>query len=388
MNIKSRINEISYHLKNNEPTEQYCSLYLGKSGQILFEYLNQLHSQSNIEIDIEPILNNIGESKSINFSFCSGISGSVWLINYLNSKGVITIHEDFLDEIYPAIAVTANNYLDNSLYDFMHGAGGMMLALLKDVNKNRKYLEFLTRKLLNIRIKYNGHNVWQYKISNVVKKFEISLGLSHGLPSMMVLLSKLHVNDILRQECIEAINDCYSFLHKYRNYNITDTNYSYYPTMINETDEIQYIARMAWCYGDLGIASALYNVGDLIGNPAMTEEAVKLFEYYIPFNLTEKNYGVIDASFCHGSAGLAHLYYRMYFNTNNEKFKLTANYWMEIAMKMAVHNNADLNYKFFFGEEGWKNDNSLINGITGIGTALATCYYGLIPDWDECFLLS
>ncbi len=389
MDIKTLISNITPVLTNNIPSEHYSSLYLGKSGHLLFELAKQEYSNLHvIESTIESVLYDIENSENLNFSFCVGISGTVWLTNYLKKRNIISIDDDIFYEIYPALALTANSYLENSFYDFLHGAGGPILALLQDVEKNRQSLEYLTKKLLSVRIKFNGFNVWKYIGRSVVSEFEISLGLSHGLPSMMVLLSKLYSNGILQTECKDAIDECYKFIQHIKNPRINEDNYSYYPTMVSEANDLDYRARMAWCYGDLGVASALYTTGITTKNNAMVDDAVKIYLYYATLRMGKKHFGVIDAEFCHGSAGLTHLFYRMYYNTKIETLKNAANYWSDIAIKMAVHKDGILNYKFFSGDEGWKNDISLLNGIAGIGTALATNYYNSNPDWDECFLLS
>jgi hypothetical protein len=101
----------------------------------------------------------------------------------------------------------------------------------------------------------------------------------------------------------------------------------------------------------------------------------------------QENY-VMDAGLCHGTAGIGHIFYRMWRNTRMLEFKNAADYWMNETLKMAKFEDGLTGYKTWHGKSGWINSYGLLEGIAGIGLALLTYYYEIEPTWDECLLLS
>jgi hypothetical protein len=92
---------------------------------------------------------------------------------------------------------------------------------------------------------------------------------------------------------------------------------------------------------------------------------------------------------CHGTAGIGHIFYRMWWNTQLPQFKEAADYWFGQTLKMGKFTDGLAGYKAWHTEEygGWVNEYGLLIGISGIGLALLSYYFGVEPAWDECLLL-
>ena len=105
-------------------------------------------------------------------------------------------------------------------------------------------------------------------------------------------------------------------------------------------------------------------------------------------SLEENN--VVDAGLCHGTAGIGHVFYRMWWNTKMPEFKKAANYWFEQTLKMAKFEDGLAGFKAWHTPEygGWVNTYGILEGIAGIGLALLSYYHEIEPTWDECLLLS
>jgi hypothetical protein len=100
---------------------------------------------------------------------------------------------------------------------------------------------------------------------------------------------------------------------------------------------------------------------------------------------------VSDACLCHGTAGIGHIFYRMWWNTKLPEFKDAADYWFEQTLKMARFEDGLAGFKALEIQDGkstWINKYGLLEGILGIGLAMLTYYYEMDPVWDECLLLS
>jgi hypothetical protein len=99
---------------------------------------------------------------------------------------------------------------------------------------------------------------------------------------------------------------------------------------------------------------------------------------------------VADASFCHGTAGIAHIYNRMYQSTGGNHYKLAARFWLNETLKMAMHNNGIAGYRYWYpsSEDNYKDEPGLLEGAAGIGLVIMAAISDLEPVWDEALMLS
>ncbi|HRG96597.1 MAG TPA: lanthionine synthetase C family protein, partial [Polyangiaceae bacterium] len=68
-------------------------------------------------------------------------------------------------------------------------------------------------------------------------------------------------------------------------------------------------ARVAWCYGDPGIAAALLIAARAAREPAWAQAAIRVARSAA--SRAEASTGVVDAGLCHGAAGVAHIFHRL-----------------------------------------------------------------------------
>jgi hypothetical protein len=103
----------------------------------------------------------------------------------------------------------------------------------------------------------------------------------------------------------------------------------------------------------------------------------------------EKN-KIFDACVCHGSAGIAHFFNRMYHETKMKEFYDISIYWIETTLKMASFSDGLAGFKTWHTEQhgGWVNEYCLLEGISGIGLSLLSFYNSKTLDWDKAFLMS
>jgi len=97
-----------------------------------------------------------------------------------------------------------------------------------------------------------------------------------------------------------------------------------------------------------------------------------------------------DAGLCHGSAGVAHIYRRIWEETGEEDFAKSGYYWFKYSLKLATFPDGLAGFKTWRAPEngGWANDPGLLEGVTGIGLAFLSAVYPVESDWDRCLLLS
>ena len=99
--------------------------------------------------------------------------------------------------------------------------------------------------------------------------------------------------------------------------------------------------------------------------------------------------GITDACICHGSAGLAHIFNRLYQATRDELYADTARYWLERTLQFREPGKGAAGY-LTWGMG--KNESTelqpklgLIQGIAGVGLAMVAALSDVEPSWDRVF---
>jgi lantibiotic modifying enzyme len=149
-------------------------------------------------------------------------------------------------------------------------------------------------------------------------------------------------------------------------------------------------ARSAWCYGDPGIAAALLLAARGVGDAGWEQAAATLACRAAERPASES--GVVDACICHGAAGLAHVYNRMYQATGEPKLGRAAVYWLERTLdfyRLArdtggawVHGSKDPAH-----QEPWTGID-VVDGAAGVALVLLAGATSFEPAWDRMFLVS
>jgi hypothetical protein len=147
-------------------------------------------------------------------------------------------------------------------------------------------------------------------------------------------------------------------------------------------------SRLAWCYGDLGMAAALLVAARAAGEPAWEGEAVAIALQAATRSIAGS--GVRDACLCHGAGGVAHLFNRLYQATGEEPLATAARVWFEHALEFRQPGlgvggfrswSSDLS-----GVSGWRNDPGFLEGAAGVGLAFLAAVSPVDPEWDRLLL--
>lgn len=148
--------------------------------------------------------------------------------------------------------------------------------------------------------------------------------------------------------------------------------------------------RLAWCYGDPGIAATLLAAARAVGNPEWEREAVDIA--LVAADREEATAHVRDAGLCHGAAGLGHLLNRMFQETGEERLAQAARYWFERTFAFQVPGEPVAGFRAWeIGTEGspsWRPDGGFLEGAAGVGLALLAAISSVEPAWDRVLLVS
>lgn len=155
-------------------------------------------------------------------------------------------------------------------------------------------------------------------------------------------------------------------------------------------------ARCAWCYGGLGVGAMLVHAGQLVTNPAWVAEGVDicLAEAAVPIDRS----GVVDAGLCHGAAGNAHIFNRLFQTNGDERFRDAALRYYRQILDYADDSRGIAGYVALEALDedheqaerprlGPVDDASLLTGTAGIGLALLASISDVEPQWDRLMLM-
>jgi lantibiotic biosynthesis protein len=135
-------------------------------------------------------------------------------------------------------------------------------------------------------------------------------------------------------------------------------------------------ARSAWCYGDPGVAMALLLAAHDLGEPSWQLAGTQLA--LRAARRPPEDSGVADAGICHGTAGLTHLFTRMYGLTGERELADAAVAWAERTVAICQSGPAARS----------PSGPGLLEGAAGTALALlAGCVPGQ-PVWDQMLLIS
>ncbi len=342
------------------------------------------------ESHVESALNDIFNDPMPQGSFCNGISGVLYLLSYFERQNILKcdISCDVDDYLYSYLKIE----IDNNHYDFLHGALGIAFCFLTRPHHNSYTNKVISETLLFLQsnlILDETKRTSKWISKNTKSEVEYNISLSHGMSSIVVFLLKMYqqaecyVKDGLKLMIENTVG--YILMQE-----IDHNKYgSFFPYVAIESSKSISKSRLAWCYGDLGIATTLFQAGYILDRQDWIEKSLEILQFAASWRRDLKDNMVFDACFCHGTSGIGHIFYRMWCNTRIPEFKEAADYWFAETLKMA---------RFEDGLEGFKiwntlthsydNSYGLLEGVAGIGLALISYANETEPTWDECLLLS
>ena len=364
----------------------------GRAGiSLFFFYLGKfVEDEKQIEKGyslIHTVFDDINKGYA-NQSFSSGLAGIAWAVRLL-------VNNDFMDKQALEGFDQLDKFLEKSMmheisignFDYLHGALGIACYLMNKNDYNREMIAALIDILSGLRISFKGKgSAWPSKTNGDKRKLGFNLGLAHGQPGIIYFLSKAFQAGIRKDNVNRMLRENVRFLQSHRK--SPDGSGSCFSNWIMPGEKPGN-SRLAWCYGDLGVAVSLWNAGNILDEQSWKDEAENIFLKTLKRKLLAPN-GVADASFCHGTAGIAHIYNRMYQSTGKKHYKLAAGFWLKETLKMATHNNGIANYRYWYpsSEDNYKDEPGLLEGAAGIGLVIMAAISDIVPAWDEALMLS
>ena len=370
----------------------------GRSGIALFQFYcaqyfdEDRYADYGVEI-ISSCMDALNESYSFP-TYCNGIAGFGWTLQHLAENEFIELD---LEGLLPPFDDYLNAQMDFDLadgnYDFLHGASGYAFYFLKRYKNSegaikeryKGYLEKFIFGLGTLAIRENNDIKWESVIDLKEGSKGFNLSLSHGISSIIYILSKIKSEGIAVGLSTELLKGATSFLLQQET--TTKNTVSLFPSWTAPNKKPSYNSRIAWCYGDIGIGKALGYASDALNDELLKQKSVATLQHAAKRMEPDTTF-VVDAGFCHGSFGNANIFQKLYESCKEPLFKKATEFWIKDGMERHTGEKSKPFMQWRVPDNEWVLELNLLEGISGIGLSLIDHISKENSSWDECLMLS
>jgi hypothetical protein len=321
-------------------------------------------------------------------SLYSGFTGIAWAVE-TTDRLLGTEGEDRNGDIDEALTSLLRRYPEHAPYDLIHGLAGIgVYALARWPRPGATQCILGVLEQLAERARYDRHGVywwtppsWLGARQDYYRPGGIDLGVAHGIAGVIPFLGRVDSLGLATQTVRPLLDGAVSWLLAH----LVDTAAGpTVPKFVADGVEPE-PTRTAWCYGDPGVAAALLLAARDVGEPAWAAEATALAMGAA--NRPPDQTGVVDAGLCHGSAGLAHLFNRMYQMTAEPVLADAARFWVERTLELCSAELTRDATQTDAARAAWKGP-GLLEGAAGVVLALEAACTTAEPIWDQMLLVS
>ncbi len=330
-------------------------------------------------------------------SLYSGLTGVGWALAHLQSQlpgmdGEADVAE--MDE-------TLQEHLSHSpwteTYDLIDGLVGLGVYALERLSPGVEAarltavacLERVIDHLADTAERSEGAITWasrpEWLPPDIREKYPAryyNLGLAHGVPGVIALLGQICAAGVAAAKARPLLDGAARWLLAY------DQPGGFGHWVERETPDKP--ARLAWCYGDPGIAAALLAAARKVEEADWERRALAIARRAV--ERPPEDSGVVDAGLCHGAAGLGHLFNRLFQATGEPWLAEAGRSWFARTLAMARPGRGIGGYEAWGPADGgnltWAADPGLLTGAAGIALALLAATTPIEPAWDRMLLVA
>lgn len=213
-----------------------------------------------------------------------------------------------------------------------------------------------------------------------------NLGVAHGVPGVLWLLAKLASGGIETERARDLLRSGLAWMCAQQ----VDPDRAELPSWIAPGVPREDGRRMAWCYGPLGASAVVWDAARAIGDDRAEDWARRMARACA--EVPPERGLVRDAGLCHGAAGNAHIFHRLYRRTGDARFRNAARAWIAATLAFERAGEGVGGFRMWgdLGEnqQGWVDDASFLSGSAGVALALLSAVTDTDPEWDRLLLLS
>lgn len=392
----SIVKDIADELMFLDMNEQDTDFGGGNAGQaLLFAYLAKATGESKYWDHVADLLSSCADrmqQDSLPKTLYGGFIGVAWVFAHLARQGIASADVD-LSDVDTAVLSALERGVWRGDFDLIRGLAGISVYLLERIPETSAIqgLSLVNEELVRgASMDENGASwVTPPGMLPLRKRMKYAsgvadLGMAHGAPGIVAALSRIHLGVTGNPGSERLLREAVRWILAQQ---LRDDPISRFPYVIAPGNEPE-PTRLAWCYGDPGVAVALVAASDALQDRGILEHAVDVA--IEAGKRTGDDTGVADASICHGSAGLAHIFNRLYQATGQVALLEAAVYWSARTIEMREPGAGFAGYRYWLPP--WTPTPSygaapgFLEGATGIALVLLAAAGDLEPAWDRAIM--
>jgi hypothetical protein len=375
---------------------RYASLVSGRAGLALFYAYRERagHGGHGVAGRLlgEAIERAMGTE--LGLSLCEGLTGVAWAAAHLKdtTPGAAALQRQVSANLLLALErpATPDAPVD---YDLLYGLVGLGVYALERLPEPGAValLERIVDRLDELAERRADTITWWTPpaLTHAPARFPTgwyNLGVAHGVPAIVALLALACRAGVAAGRARPMLDGAVTWLLAQRLPGPGAAFPSYVGAGIDPRP-----ARLAWCYGDLGLTAALLVAARAVGQPSWEQTAIELALRAADRSPEESS--VVDAPLCHGSIGVGHVFNRLFQVTGEGRLGDAARYWLERGLAMRRPGGKLGGFHALMpGPDGRPRrpvaHRGLLYGAAGIGLALLAATTDIEPAWDRVLLLS
>ena len=384
--------------------DRVVSLGGGTAGQSLFHgYLFRVGEAEHHAARARQLLNQAVEALAMaptHPALYSGFTGVAWAAEHLGrlldgedeqeAGGVED--EDMGEEVDQALLIALDRLSWAGDYDLMSGLVGFGVYALERFPRPSavRCLEAVVDRL-DESAERNGQGITWFRPPEVLPSAGrertpcgyYDLGVAHGIPGIIALLAAACRLGVRQDRTRPLLDGAVRWLALQP---LVGQRGACYPSRVGPGIEVK-PSRLAWCYGDPGIAATLLYAARAVGMKEWEDMALAIAAHAA--RAAPEDAGVQGMGLCHGALGLAHLYNRIYQAGGDELFADAARLWYRLGLEMYRPEGG--NEARVAGQDWqslWAADAGFLTGAAGIGLALLAAVTAIEPEWDRLLLVA
>ena len=386
------------------PTQHLPTLLQGNAGIALFYAYLFLYQER--EDHLEHLIQHleaavIATNSSDQTAFLgTGFTGLSWVLVHLMNQGLLDEDvREIVSEVRPLIITALDSFHLKRDYDLFYGFMGTSIFLTEDNSKDYRALqESLLLRLEQLAQPMSVGVAWNSSLSNeeaITEKVSINLGLAHGSPSIVMFLLDLHQQKVAPERSRTLLEQALAFILAQE----LPASLSMFPSSVSPGSHNSGPSRLAWCYGDLGIAYVLLRAGRYFQNEAWLSKGLQVALHAADRDIesarvrSNDEHKRINTGFCHGTSGIAFLFQRLFELTSSPVLGQRAQEWLALTLEHLPAQlealNTDFSIKPFDpASPDIEQRYGLLEGLVGTGLVLTAFANPSKTGWSKLFLLN
>lgn len=380
---------------------QFPGLARGAGGiALLFSYLNTTWPSAAYADTAERFYERAIEGASrgrLPHGLYAGYTGIAWLSEHLENRLFESDEDDSVEGVDEQLDEIVRQWSRNDVYDLISGLAGIGIYMSERLPRARaqKALASIVDRLDDMAETTDHGVTWFTPAASIPASQRArtptgyyNLGVAHGVPGILPVLAVAATSGINQAKAHALLDGAVNWLlRQARNTEQTPT----FATFITPGQTSISRARLAWCYGDAGVAATLLCVADAVGRDDWRSFALNLARRSVTRTAPDDT-RVRDPGLCHGAAGLAHLFNRIYQASQDNTLADAARYWLRQSLAMRRDDMPIGGYWRMHWQPGDKRAPphgqpttaaGFLEGAAGVALMLHAATTDIRPDWDR-----